>query len=150
MKLVFENHSFRTETTGQFVDLTDDVRGVVARSGVRNGAAIVYSPHTTCAVVINERESGFMSDFTDLLDTVVPRSVDYRHDDLSVRTENLEDDPHEVPNGHSHCRAALLGTSSQAVPVVDGDLMLGRYQRIFLLELDRGRDRKVYLQVMGE
>jgi secondary thiamine-phosphate synthase enzyme len=150
MKLVFENHSFRTETTGQFVDLTDDVRGVVARSGVRNGAAIVYSPHTTCAVVINERESGFMSDFTDLLDSVVPRSVDYRHDDLSVRTENLEDDPHEIPNGHSHCRAALLGTSSQAVPVVDGDLMLGRYQRIFLLELDRGRDRKVYLQVMGE
>jgi secondary thiamine-phosphate synthase enzyme len=150
MKLVFENHSFRTETTGQFVDLTDDVRSVVTRSGIRNGAAIVYSPHTTCAVVINERESGFMSDFTDLLDSVVPRSVDYRHDDLSVRTENLEDDPHEVPNGHSHCRAALLGTSSQAVPVVDGDLMLGRYQRIFLLELDRGRDRKVYLQVMGE
>lgn len=150
MRFVFENHSFRTEKGGQFVDLTDDVRDLVARSGIRNGAAIVFAPHTTCSVVINERETGFLADFGDLLEAVVPSAVDYRHDDLSIRTENLEDDPHDVPNGHAHCRAALLGSSSQMVPVLDGELVLGRYQRIFFLELDHARDRKVYLQVMGE
>jgi secondary thiamine-phosphate synthase enzyme len=150
VKLLFENHNYRSEGDGQFIDLTDEVRDLVARSGVRNGAALIFSAHTTCSVIINERESGFIEDFRELLETVVPSSVDYRHDDLSIRTEGLADDPHEVPNGHAHCRATLLGASSQTVPVHDGELMLGRYQRIFLLELDRGRERRVLFQVMGE
>jgi len=150
MKLLFENHNFVSEGSGQFLDLTDDVRDVVARSGVRNGAAVVFSTHTTCSVIINERESGFIQDFRDLLESVVPSDTEYRHDDLSVRTEGLADDPHEIPNGHAHCRATLLGSSSQTVPVHNGELMLGRYQRIFLLELDRARERRVLLQVMGE
>jgi secondary thiamine-phosphate synthase enzyme len=150
MKFLLENHSFRTEACGQFVDVTDDLRDVVRRSEVRNGMALVYSPHTTCAVVINERESGFIEDFCRLMETLVPADAPYRHDDLEARTENLEDDPHEVPNGHAHCRQALLGSASQAIPVVDGELLLGRYQRVFFLELDRARDRKVLIQVMGE
>jgi secondary thiamine-phosphate synthase enzyme len=150
VKHLLENHNYRTEAGGQFIDLTDEVRDVVARSGIREGTAVVFSPHTTCSVIINERETGFLADFRDLLDSVVPTAVDYRHDDLSIRTENLEDDPHETPNGHSHCRAALLGSASQSVPVHEGELMLGRYQRIFLLELDCGRDRRVLLQAIGE
>ena len=150
MKFLFENHSFRTADCGQFVDMTDDVRDLVGRSEVQNGMALVYSPHTTCAVVINERERGFIEDFGGLMESLVPVKGAYRHDDLEARTENLEDDPHDIPNGHAHCRQALLGSASQAIPIVDGQLQLGRWQRVFFLELDRALDRRVLIQVMGE
>jgi secondary thiamine-phosphate synthase enzyme len=151
MKQLFENHDLATRSCGQLIDLTNDVYGAVERSDVRNGMALVYSPHTTCAIVINERESGFFEDFNELLDSLVPKEGPYyRHDDLSIRTEGLEDDPHDVPNGHSHCRAALLSSSSQAIPIVDGKLLLGQYQKVFFCELDRARERKVFIQVLGD
>jgi secondary thiamine-phosphate synthase enzyme len=150
MRFVFENHSFRTTHCGEFTDVTDDVRELVARSDVKTGIALVYSPHTTCAILINERETGFVQDFTQLMDSLVPVDGTYRHDDLEARTENLEDDPHDVPNGHAHCRQALVGSTSQTIPIVDGELLLGRWQRVFFLEMDRARDRKVLIQVMGE
>jgi len=150
VRFLFENHNFATERCGQFVDVTDDLRGLVDRSDVRNGMAVVYSPHTTCAIVINEQEKGFIGDFNQLIDSLVPLDGLYQHDDLEARTENLEDDPHDVPNGHAHCRQALIGSTSQTIPIVDGDLMLGRWQRVFFLELDRARDRRVLIHVMGE
>ena len=146
--VLFENHSFTTEGCGQFLDLTEDVADLVERSKVRDGMALVYVPHTTCAVIINESEDGFIADFQQMLDTLVPsRNYYYRHDDMSIRTQNI--DPSDAPNGHSHCRGALIGSNSQTVPIRDGRLMLGRWQRIFFLELDHSRDRKVFIQVMG-
>lgn len=151
MRHLFENHDVETSECGQFIDVTDDLLRLVERSGVRNGTAIAYSPHTTCAVLINEHESGFFEDFRQALASLVPSEGPYyRHDDLTIRTEGLEDDPHDVPNGHSHVRAALLASASQAIPVVDGHLLLGRYQRVFFCELDRARARKILLQVVGE
>lgn len=150
MRFLLENHSFQTEECGHFVDVTDDVVDVVERSEVRNGMALVYSPHTTCAVLVNERETGFIEDFDRLMEVLVPKDGAYAHDDMERRTENLEDDPHEVPNGHAHCRQALVGSTSQTIPIVDGELLLGRWQRVFFLELDRARERKVLIQVMGE
>ncbi|HEX5582492.1 secondary thiamine-phosphate synthase enzyme YjbQ [Gaiella sp.] len=147
----FENHDLQTEKTSQLVDVTDDVRAVVARAGVATGMALVYSPHTTCAVLINERESGFADDFAELLDQIIPAEDRYyRHDDLDIRTEGIEDDTADFPNGHSHCRAGLMASFSQTVPVVDGNLLLGKWQRIFFCELDRARPRKLFIQVIGE
>jgi secondary thiamine-phosphate synthase enzyme len=151
MKHLFENHDLETSGCGDVIDVTQDVRGAVGKSGVQNGMAVVYTPHTTCTVLINERESGFIKDFQDMLESLVPKDGPYyRHDDLTIRTEGLEDDPHEFPNGHSHCRAALIGAASQSIPIVDGNLLLGRYQSIFFCELDRAKPRKVFIQVMGE
>jgi secondary thiamine-phosphate synthase enzyme len=151
MKHLFENHDLATTERGQFIDLTDDLRSAVARSEVVNGTAVVYSPHTTSAVLINEPESGFFDDFRMLLDSLVPSEGRYyRHDDADLRTEGIEDDTFDFPNGHSHCRAALLGSASQAIPIVNGELLLGRWQKVFFCELDRARSRKVFIQVMGE
>jgi secondary thiamine-phosphate synthase enzyme len=147
----FENHDLVTERASQMIDVTNDVMDVVARSEVRNGMALVYSPHTTCAVVINELEEGFADDFAELLDQIAPSEGRYyRHDDLSIRTQGIEDDTANFPNGHSHLRAGLLSSSSQTIPIVDGRLMLGQWQRIFFCELDRSRSRKVFIQVIGE
>ena len=108
MKHLFENHDLATERCGQFIDITDDVLTAVSKSEVENGTVVVYSPHTTCAVVINEPESGFMDDFCELLDELAPAGRYYRHDDLAIRTEGIEEDTADYPNGHSHLRAALL------------------------------------------
>src|ERR671937_1629813 len=82
MKMLFQNHSFTTTRCPDFVDVTGDVQQVVEESGVENGMALVYSPHTTCAVVINERESGFSKDFEELVQSLVPEQRSYRHDDM--------------------------------------------------------------------
>jgi secondary thiamine-phosphate synthase enzyme len=151
VKHLFENHDLETESCGQFVDITDHVLDVVERSGVENGQVVVFSPHTTCAVLINELESGFIDDFIDLMEELAPReSRYYRHDDLTVRTEGIEEDTASFPNGHSHVRSALLSSTSQTIPIVASKPMLGQWQRVFFCELDRARPRKVFVQVTGE
>jgi len=147
----FENHDLVTEGTSQLIDVTDEVQDAVDRAEIANGMALVYSPHTTCAIVINERESGFAEDFAELLAELAPAEGRYyRHDDLDIRTEGIEEDTADFPNGHSHCRAGLLASSSQAIPVLEGRLALGTWQRIFFCELDRARSRKIFVQVIGE
>lgn len=151
MKHRFENHNLITERASQLIDLTDDVRAAVERAEIENGMVLVYSPHTTCAIVINEHEDGFIEDFAELLAELAPAEGRYyRHDDLEIRTQGIEDDTADFPNGHSHLRTGLLSSSSQTIPVVDGALMLGAWQRIFFCELDRSRARKVFIQVIGE
>ena len=151
MKHRFENHDLVTERASQLIDVTNDVRAAVERAEIANGMALVYSPHTTCAIVINEHESGFLDDFGELLAELAPADGRYyRHDDLEIRTQGIEADTAEFPNGHSHVRTGLLSSSSQTIPVVDGELMLGTWQRIFFCELDRSRSRKVFIQVIGE
>jgi secondary thiamine-phosphate synthase enzyme len=151
MKHRFENHDLVTERASQLIDVTDDVRAAVARAEIVNGMVLVYSPHTTCAIVINELETGFLADFGELLAELAPAEGRYyRHDDLEIRTQGIEDDTADFPNGHSHVRTGLLSSSSQTIPVVDGELMLGTWQRIFFCELDRSRSRKVFIQVIGE
>lgn len=149
MKHLFENHDLATAGPGEFVDLTEDVLAAVERSGVSNGQALVYSPHTTCTVLIQERETGFFEDFGEALARLADESRYYRHDDLAIRTEGLDDDELH-PNGWSHVRAGLLGSASQSIPIVEGKLLLGRWQKIFFCELDRARDRKVFIQITGD
>jgi secondary thiamine-phosphate synthase enzyme len=151
MKHLFENHDLMTERCGQFIDITTDVVTAVDKSEVVNGTVVIYSPHTTCAVVINEPESGFMDDFCELLDELAPADGRYyRHDDLAIRTQGIEEETADFPNGHSHLRAALLSSTSQSIPIVEGKPMLGRWQKIFFCELDRARPRKVFIQVTGD
>lgn len=138
---------FQTQAASEFVDLTDDIRKCVSNSGVRHGQITVMSPHTTTSVVINESETGFLNDFRRLLSSMVPIEGYYEHDDHEVRTENLQED--EFINGHAHCRQLLVGSTSVNIPVVDGELVLGRWQRVLFVELDQARDRRAVLHVQG-
>jgi secondary thiamine-phosphate synthase enzyme len=130
----------------EFVDVTDHATRCVADSGVRDGFAVVFSRHTTAGIRINEHEPLLLEDMARLLDRIVPQNATYRHDDFSVRTVNLTEN--ERVNGHSHCRSLLLG-ASETVPVAGGRLLLGRFQRIFLVELDGPQQRELVLQVVG-
>ena len=82
-----------------------------------------------------------------LLERLSPRHAEYRHNDFSVRTVNMN--PDEVPNGHAHCQHLFLGTS-ETIPIVDGAMRFGTYQSIFLIELDHPRPREVVVQVLGQ
>jgi secondary thiamine-phosphate synthase enzyme len=135
-----------TERHVQFLDITDEVTRSLADSGVQNGFAVVFSRHTTAGIRINEHEPLLLEDMTTLLEQLVPQATSYRHDDFSVRTVNLTEN--ERVNGHSHCRSLLLG-ASESVPVVGGQLFLGRYQRLFLVDLDGPNQREYVIQIVG-
>ena len=136
-----------TETPTQFIDLTPDLEAFVAESGVQSGLLNVQSLHTTAAIVVNEYEPLLLTDMAGLLERLAPVDAFYRHDNITLRTVNCV--LGEPPNGHSHCRALLLGPTA-ALNVVDGRLQLGRWQRVFLVELDGPRTRDVSLLVLGE
>ena len=138
-------------TTGglEITDITDEVAAVVRDSGITDGIACVYSPHTTCSVRVNEFETGFLEDFAAMLRRLVPSEHYYAHDDWDKRTENICEEDMAFGNGHSHCMSMLLGPAGESIPVRDGELMLGTWQRILFLELDRERDRRWLVQVVG-
>ena len=130
----------------EFVDITDSLTQAVRNSGVRFGIANVQTRHTTTGIIVNEHEPLLLDDMAGLLDRLVPGEAEYRHDDMTIRRVNLM--PGEPANGHSHCRALLLG-ASETLNVVDGRLDLGTWQRVFLVELDRDKVREVSVMVMG-
>lgn len=130
----------------EFVDMTDQVLASIADSGVTVGNVLVYSRHTTAAIKINEMEPLLLEDLERTLEHIAPRDADYRHNDFTVRTVNMNED--ECPNGHAHCQHLALGTS-EIIPIIDGALQLGTYQRVFFIELDHPRQREILIQVMG-
>jgi secondary thiamine-phosphate synthase enzyme len=130
-------------------DITDEVNEAVRESDVIEGIACIYSPHTTCCVRVNEFETGFIEDFSELLRRLVPRETYYAHDDWDKRTENICPEDMDFGNGHSHCMAMLLGSAGESVPVREGELCLGTWQRVLFIELDRERDRRWLVQVVG-
>ena len=136
-----------TVTATEFFDLTDYLERLVAEAGLRFGFVNVQSLHTTTAIVVNEKEPLLHADFASLLEKAAPQDAVYRHDDPAVRTVNLT--PDERVNGHSHCRALLLGASA-CLNIVDGRLQLGRWQRVFLVELDGPREREISIMFVGE
>ncbi len=89
MKAYQHERHVRTAGGLHVIDITDEVAEVVRASGVRNGIACVYSPHTTCSVRVNEFEQGFLEDFATLLKRLVPSETYYAHDDWDKRTENI-------------------------------------------------------------
>jgi secondary thiamine-phosphate synthase enzyme len=137
----------RTTHPTEFVDLTDRVAALVGETALRCGVVNVQTLHTTTAIVVNEHEPLLLTDFAAVLDSAAPRDIRYRHDDPAARTVNLT--PDERINGHAHCRALFLGASA-CLNVIDGRLRLGRWQRIFLAELDGPRDRDVSVVIFGE
>jgi secondary thiamine-phosphate synthase enzyme len=141
-----ETISLVTSEAPQFIDITDDVADAVNRSGVDNGVAVVFSRHTTAAIKINESEPELIKDMTRFLREIAPLERNYFHNNFDVRTVNMEED--ECPNAHSHCQHLML-SAGENIPVIGGRMNLGRWQRIFLVELDRPKPRHVTVQTLG-
>jgi secondary thiamine-phosphate synthase enzyme len=133
----------REET--EFIDLTPALVALVQSLGVRDGVLTIQTRHTTTGVMINEHEPLLLADLKAMFERLVPAGP-YEHDDFTRRTVNLT--PDERVNGHAHCRAALLRTS-ESVPIVDGALTLGRWQRVLLVEFDGGQKREISVALLA-
>ena len=145
--------TLRVESTAapEFIDITDHVVDCVRQSEVGNGFTVVFSKHTTAAITIQENEPLLLMDMASMVERISPRNAHYRHNDFSVRTVHMHEN--ECPNGHSHCQHLTLG-SSEYIPIIDGRLALGEFQRIFMVELDdrkaaEGVRREILVQVLG-
>jgi secondary thiamine-phosphate synthase enzyme len=141
-----ETLHYQTDEAPQFVDITGDVADAVNRSGVANGIVVIFSRHTTAAIKINESEPELIKDMSRFLCDIAPIDRQYSHNNFDVRTVNMEED--ECPNAHAHCQHLML-SAGENVPVVNGRMHLGRWQRIFLVELDRPKARQVVVQTLG-
>lgn len=137
---------YKTTTAPEFIDITEDASEIVAATSIRVGWMSIFSQHTTAAIKLNENEPFLISDMVRMLCHLAPANALYEHNDFSRRTMNVQDD--EFPNGHAHCQHLLLG-SSETIPIKDGQIALGTWQRIFLIELDRPRTRRVHVGVLG-
>jgi secondary thiamine-phosphate synthase enzyme len=144
--VVCETLTTTTTTAPEFIDITDEVQSIVAASGAKFGQVTVFSTHTTAAIKVNENEPLLLEDMARVLREMAPVDASYEHNDFTKRTVNMEEG--ECKNGHAHCQHLFLPTS-ETLPVLDGQIPIGKWQRIFLIELDRARDRRVLVNVVG-
>lgn len=127
-----ETLELESDRQSQFIDLTGQVRRIVTASGIKDGSCLVYIPHTTAGVTINEgADPSVVIDIITALNSLVPWQNNYRH---------LEG------NSAAHIKASLMG-SSQIIPIRSGKLALGTWQAIFVCEFDGPRRRKVIVTV---
>ncbi|MEM0082893.1 MAG: secondary thiamine-phosphate synthase enzyme YjbQ [Candidatus Nezhaarchaeales archaeon] len=136
MKIYFEELSLSTSKRIELVNITEQVEEVVERSGVKNGICLLYAPHATAAMVVNEDESGLKQDIVKWLEQTFPRNGAWKH--------NLIDD-----NASAHLASTFI-SPHKVLPIKDGRLVRGTWQSIFLVEMDGPRRRRVLIEVLGE
>ena len=129
------HYNIQTTKPQQFINITDKVINEVKNSHVRDGIAVIYVPHTTAGVTINENaDPDVVRDMISALDKICPVCGDYLH---------IEG------NSHAHIKASLMG-SSCTVLIRDGKLLLGTWQGIYFCEFDGPRHRTFYVKIIGD
>jgi len=138
MKSFTEHLWFNTKNKIEFVNITDTVEGLVAKSGVKEGLCLVNAMHITASVFINDEENGLKNDFKEWLEKLVPYSPEkYKH--------NLTGED----NAHSHLKRTIMGREV-VVAVTCGKLDLGPWEQIFYGEFDGQRRKRVMVKIIGE
>jgi len=131
-----EEFIISSKNKNEIMDINSKVEQAVKKSGVKQGIAVVYTPHATCAILINENyDPNILLDITDSLREQVPEGK-WRHDKV--------DD-----NAAAHIKSAIIGPS-QVIPIKDGKLTLGRWQNIMLADWDGPRQRTVFVEVISK
>jgi secondary thiamine-phosphate synthase enzyme len=135
MKIIQDSFNISTRSRSQMIDITSKVESCVSDSGISNGDVIVFCPHTTAAITINENaDPDVQHDILMTLEEILPQyRSGYRHSE---------------GNSDSHCKSSLVGCSEQVL-IKNGQLQLGTWQSVFFCEFDGPRSRNVIVQVRG-
>ncbi len=128
---------FHTKKHREYVHITPQVEAAVKKSGVKEGLCFVSPMHITAAIYVNDHESGLLQDIDEWLEKLAPFRSDYKHHQTG------ED------NGDSHLKAMLLHHET-TLPITNGRLDLGTWQRVFYAEFDGQRDKRVIIKILGE
>lgn len=127
-------YSFSTKGEIEFVDLSDQVRDTVSKSGIANGIVHVFAPHATGILILTEDDYALLSDIQTLLQKLVPRDLRYQH----------------PANAYAHLRSVLL-PPDKTLPIIEGRVEFGTWQSLLFVETDvHPRSRTVIIQVLGE
>ena len=139
MKIITEQINVSSNGNCDIVDITREVREILHETKLKQGSVIVSVVGSTASISTIEYEPGLKRDLPELLDKLIPSGKRYHHND--TWGDN---------NGHAHLRSAIIGTS-KSFPFVNGDLLLGTWQQIVLIDFDnRSRQRKIIVQMTGE
>jgi secondary thiamine-phosphate synthase enzyme len=139
MKIITKTVQLRSSVENDIINVTDQISGTLKENELQNGIITVFIAGSTAAVTTIEYEPGLRHDFPKMLSRIAPKDIQYHHDDTW----------HDG-NGHSHVRASLIGPSL-TVPFSNGDLILGTWQQIVVIEMDtKPRKRILTLQILGE
>ena len=137
MKSLTEYLWVNTEEHREFINITDKVKDLVGRSGIKEGFTLVSAMHITAGVYVNDAESGLIADIEEWLEKLAPYKRDYRHH----RTGET--------NGDAHLKSLLIH-HEVIVPITEGKLDLGPWQQIYYAEFDGQRRKRVILKALGE
>jgi secondary thiamine-phosphate synthase enzyme len=137
MKFHTEYLTFHTKSHREYVHITPQVESIVRKSGIKEGMVLVSAMHITAGVYVNDHEDGLIEDIDQWLEKLAPFRENYKHHQTG------ED------NGDSHLKAILVH-HQVILPLTDGKLDLGTWQRVFYAEFDGQRNKRVIVKVMGE
>jgi secondary thiamine-phosphate synthase enzyme len=137
MKSATEYLWFNTVKQREYINITDTVAGIVAKSGIQEGFVLVSAMHITAGVYVNDAEDGLIQDIDQWVEVVAPFRHDYRHH----RTGET--------NGDAHLKSLLIG-HEVIVPITAGRLDLGPWQQIYYAEFDGRRRKRVVVKALGE
>ncbi len=141
MKVFTTTLTIPTEEKTEIRNLTDQLAGIPALKQISHGFVVVHSLHTTAGVCLNEFQEALLHDIKTFLERLIPAGHAYRHNDPAHSDDTRE-------NATSHLSAILLGQTLQ-IPIEQGRLKLGTWQRVLFCEFDGPQTRHVYVQVMG-
>ena len=134
---MLKEFKIKTQKTQEIIDITEKVKEIVGNSGVKEGICIVYVPHATAGIIVNENYEEYVcNDIINKLDKLIPESDKYEHD----RIDN---------NAHSHLKASLIGPS-ETIIIKNGKLLLGTWQGIALTEFDGPKTRTVFVKLIED
>lgn len=131
-----EGFEIETSRRTEVVDITKKVEKIVNKSNIENGICLIFLPHATASIILEEVESGLIEDIEKMVQKNFPRGMSYKHDRI--------DD-----NASSHLASGFIG-QSRILPIKNGNLVRGTWQRPMLLELDGPRTRKVFVTILGK
>jgi secondary thiamine-phosphate synthase enzyme len=139
MHVITENVRVSTRGACDIIDITSELSRIISKHNIKNGNATVFVSGSTAGVTTIEYEPGLKKDLSDAFEHIAPQNERYHHD----ATWN-------DGNGHAHIRASLLGPSL-VLPFSDGELMVGTWQQVVVVDFDnRPRTRDIVVQLIGE
>ena len=123
----------------EYTNITDKIQNFIDDNSIKDGICLIYTKHTTACIRLLEPETLLKQDMHDFMERLASSNCLYRHDDL----EHRDVPPEERRNGYSHLRAMLLN-HQETVPIINGKLDLGKWQQIFYIECDLGKENRTF------
>jgi secondary thiamine-phosphate synthase enzyme len=137
--VVTKKIGLQSQAHGEIIDITPEVQKQLAETNLSEGTVTLFVTGSTAGITTIEYEPGLLSDFKGMWERIIPQNIPYQHDKAW----------HDG-NGHSHCRASLLG-ASLVIPFSNKNLALGTWQQIVVVDFDnKARSRQIVVQVTGE